>query len=333
MGLEKLGMSLAQRTSAWVKATGKTSILQTKPIQKVPTEGLRLTTLKADIVDLENSFKTKINSLLNDKCIQAGLRSTRLSGMQTEELYHYLKTNSTTKGFEFESFHNDGLQDYIGNKNLDIFKLQKNEINELVEKYLEAENKFYSTLDDLLFPKSTNTEALKLEEQLANMGVSVRLMNNAKMGEGILKACKKMNEAGIKSFPKYRVAVGEPCSMGLPGKHTQEGFVLLGQAGFNSADNVVLDSSIEGITFHETAHVLHKHLKAEHSMPFLMKDNEAFQKINPLLEKEVSIYSKSNINEALSEIFTGLMNGRKFSNKIMQFYKDNGGYITPNLSV
>ena len=30
MGLDKIGTSLAQKTYAWVKASGKTSILQTK---------------------------------------------------------------------------------------------------------------------------------------------------------------------------------------------------------------------------------------------------------------------------------------------------------------
>ena len=32
MGLEKIGMTLAQKTASWVKTASKTSVLQTKPI-------------------------------------------------------------------------------------------------------------------------------------------------------------------------------------------------------------------------------------------------------------------------------------------------------------
>ena len=42
MSLGKIGMSLAQKTSAWVKAAGKTSVLQTKPIQTVNMRGLNM---------------------------------------------------------------------------------------------------------------------------------------------------------------------------------------------------------------------------------------------------------------------------------------------------
>ena len=38
MGLTKLGLNLVQKTSAWVKASGKTSILQTKPTNFNPKE-------------------------------------------------------------------------------------------------------------------------------------------------------------------------------------------------------------------------------------------------------------------------------------------------------
>ena len=59
--------------------------------------------------------------------------------------------------------------------------------------------------------------------------------------------------------------------------------------------------------------------------------NKGFVEIQPLLNKEVSNYARNNINEALSEIFSGLMSSKKFSSKIMEFYKTNGGYIPPNL--
>ena len=42
MWLEKIGLNLAQRTASWVKATGKGSILQTKPINTAELKGIHL---------------------------------------------------------------------------------------------------------------------------------------------------------------------------------------------------------------------------------------------------------------------------------------------------
>lgn len=43
MGLERLGTSFAQRTSGYLKSAGKTSILQTKPINSTELKGLKYT--------------------------------------------------------------------------------------------------------------------------------------------------------------------------------------------------------------------------------------------------------------------------------------------------
>lgn len=325
MSLGKIGMSLAQKTSAWVKAAGKTSVLQTKPIQTVNMRGL-----KYDTLELKNTFETKLKALLDNDCIQAGLSNTCLGSMNKSELYNYLKTRPILKNFPVESFHNDGLMDYIRSKNINIFKASKDEINKLVKKYFEAENKFYTMFDDALFPKSTNANAKKIEQQLEDFGINARLMNNEEIGKDILEACKKMKKAGIKSFPKIRVITNDYSSMGLPAEQVQDGFVFL-SALKGEVRDLCINGGNQGTIFHETAHVIHKHLKAEHSMSLYANSDKAFVEIKPLLTKEVSIYACNNINEALSEIFTGLMSGKKFSSKIMEFYKTNGGYIPPNL--
>lgn len=325
MGLEKIGMSLVQKTSTWAKASGKTSILQTNPMQTVNIRGL-----KSDTLELKNTFEIKLKTLLDDDCIQAGLSRTCLCSMNKSELYNYLKTRPILKNFHCESFHNDGLMEYIRSKNVNIFNASKSEINKFVKKYFEAQNKFYTMFDDSLFPKSTDANAKRLEEQLAGLGINARLMNNEEIGKDILEACKKMKKAGVKSFPKFRVITNDCCSMGLPAEQIQDGFVFLGVLKEGGRD-ICINGSNQGIIFHETAHVIHKHLKAEHSMLLYADSNKGFVEIQPLLNKEVSSYARNNINEALSEIFSGLMSGKKFSSKIMEFYKTNGGYIPPNL--
>lgn len=51
MALGKLGLSLVKKTSAWVKAAGKTSILQTKPINPTKLQSL----VACDTVQLSNT--------------------------------------------------------------------------------------------------------------------------------------------------------------------------------------------------------------------------------------------------------------------------------------
>ncbi len=71
MGLAKLGMSLVQKTSVWVKAAGKTSALQTKPLSSVKKlEGLNLASIKQDIAVFSNKIKAvePYKSLLVREC-------------------------------------------------------------------------------------------------------------------------------------------------------------------------------------------------------------------------------------------------------------------------
>lgn len=66
MGLEKIGMSLAQRTTSFVKASGKTSILQTKPTN---FKNIKFSELKyqqnpdVDKFELTNELQLKGNKL------------------------------------------------------------------------------------------------------------------------------------------------------------------------------------------------------------------------------------------------------------------------------
>lgn len=56
MGLEKVGMTLAQKTASWVKTAGKISVLQTKPINPTQLQGLRFANnLTYDTVQLSNT--------------------------------------------------------------------------------------------------------------------------------------------------------------------------------------------------------------------------------------------------------------------------------------
>ena len=67
MGLGKIGMSLAQKTASWVKAAGKTSVLQTKPINIGTIKELRYShNLTCDTVSLSQSKLQEINKKADD---------------------------------------------------------------------------------------------------------------------------------------------------------------------------------------------------------------------------------------------------------------------------
>ena len=79
MGLEKVGLNLAQKTSAWVKATGKNSILQTKPIK--PTELKDIHFAPKPIGDTV-SFTTKRLQEINKKADDLLAEIKRFSGAE-----------------------------------------------------------------------------------------------------------------------------------------------------------------------------------------------------------------------------------------------------------
>ncbi len=76
MGLEKLGMSLIQKTSAWVKATGKNSILQTKPIKVSELEVFKYSprlaedstkfSIQSNPIDAIYKFKQRFGQFMSD---------------------------------------------------------------------------------------------------------------------------------------------------------------------------------------------------------------------------------------------------------------------------
>ena len=67
MGLEKIGTNIVHQTAAWLKAGGKASILQTKPVQIFNAEGLKyVPKLTQDLVQI-SSHSSPIDAIYNFK--------------------------------------------------------------------------------------------------------------------------------------------------------------------------------------------------------------------------------------------------------------------------
>ena len=134
-----------------------------------------------------------------------------------------------------------------------------------------------------------------------------------------------MRKAGIKDFPNIRIEAQttSSCSIGLADKNIKEGYVILGTYK-NPSDKIYVNDTLEGTIYHETAHCLNNHFNASDSMLCFNKQDEYFKSVKEILKKYVSVYASNNPNEACSEIFCGLLSGKKYPKEvidILEHYK------------
>lgn len=102
MGLEKLGLSLAQKTSVWVKNVGKTNILQSKPINLTKLQNSHLAPdLAFDTIQLTN------NSYISESFVKS---LTQMKGKDNIETATLIKNAILKK---------------MGYKNPELLKLEK----------------------------------------------------------------------------------------------------------------------------------------------------------------------------------------------------------------
>lgn len=317
-----------KKTPVWVKACGKTSILQTKTIKPIELKGLKFAPLEKDTVEITNILSKGLKNLRNNECIQAATERVNFLQQSDDKILQLIKEKKTNafRDFDAETFHNDGLLSFIRTKEKDVLNIPKEKMNKYVEQYINAELQFYKYFDDMLFPVSSNKKVLEIEQKLAKMGIDARLTNHEKEAKDIYKACRKMKEAGIENLPKIRLQTHRVCSMGLGSKNPKDGYIILGDTPSPHKDGFVVNSSMEGIVYHETAHVLNSHLKASESMRSYNKSDDFFQTMENNLKNAVSVYSANNPNEACSEIFAGIMSGKKYPKEIIEVLEHYKGY-------
>ncbi len=207
-------------------------------------------------------------------------------------------------------------------KNVDLFsvvysdaKEYKDLFDEIGKDKAKLQADFVRTFDEILFPKSTNPEAIQIEQELTDMGIDARLTDHVESGRAILNACKKMKEAGVKEFPKYRVSLlNEPDNFAIPTENINEGYVV-----FNDINETLNNCEVgyfstptpEGIVYHETAHCLNNHLVGWNTTTNAMETNT-----KRMLFDNVSKYSAMSPSEAGSELFAGMMEGKTYSKEI-----------------
>lgn len=335
MGKSDLVINIGEHCATYLKNCCRATHMQTKPLLNIDPSKLKYAPLAKDTVQLSNCLENGLKALRSNECIKAATERIRFLDLPDDEIIKLIKQGKCSefqKYFDHESFHNGGLMDFLRSKNFNILNGSKDTLNKYVKEYFDAELEFYRYFDDVLFPVSTNKKVLEIEKKLSKMGIDARLTNHEEEAEQIYTACKKMKEAGINDIPKIRIEAlnHSPCSMGIPANNPKDGYVLLGfgkNSNYENA-NFLVNPTPEGITYHETAHVLNKHFKASDSMLLHTRADSYFQSMKEKLKELVSVYSANNPNEACSEIFTGLMSGKKYPKEIIELLEHYKGYKT-----
>lgn len=332
MGLQKVAFNfMVERGGKLAK-----SLLCTKPQKAVTSiQGLKYKPLYCNVTDFSNITIAKIKNLHKGDFYKAmtdkgWMPEMPIFNMPENKLLKAMKNNdyeTIQKHFDFEVLANDGFMSYLKQKGYSkgAWTIDKNILNKLWSEFVNYENEFYKIFDKYLFPVSKNKKCFEVEQKLSSMGISVRLTEHENMADDIYNACLKMKNAGIKNIPNIRV---EPknttnCCMGLPNKNTKDGYVFIGGMREN-ANSIIVSDTLEGLVYHETAHCLNNHLQCINSMSCFTEQDQYFQGVKEILKKYVSIYSANNPNEAASEIFCGMMLGKKYPKEvinILDFYK------------
>lgn len=345
MGLEKLGMSLAQRTYAWVKATGKNSILQTKPIKPTELTVLRSQArLNKDTVCFSNSLRNNLNLLKSDELvnytISRGGSNCEILKLGDDEILNIIKNGNITSSQREQLIHllngelkGDFTSYLLTKKGINIFEASP----EIIDKYGEIANmariKFIKVFDDLLFPKSKNSSVINFENKLANLGVDARLTDHIEEAEIIYISYKNMYDKGIREFPKVRFSLEKNgINEAIPNKLPSEGYVIytdcLLSEGKNANKGWFANPTPEGIVYHEAGHILNNMGYSKTALGNIDEYRKNAIAIN--IPEKVSEYSYCP-DEFGAEVFSGLMAGKIYPQEIMQVYNSYNGYIPPLL--
>lgn len=191
-------------------------------------------------------------------------------------------------------------------------------------------SKVICILDDLVTPKSKKIEVLEIEKNFKDNGIDVNFADNIHFANAAKKVLSEMLDFKIKLPKVIRLSnmhrnsssLGE--NIDVSGSiENKEGILL-----FNNKHDWTLpsmskrdfaDGTIMGIINHEHGHFL----RSKTEKKFLSESELAYIKNN------VSKYATEYVDgrEFVAEVYSGIMAGKKYDSKIMELYRDYGGYV------
>jgi len=195
----------------------------------------------------------------------------------------------------------------------------------------------------LCLEKSINPEVIKLEQQMQNMGFCANFADNLEAAKIITKCYENLSQKGYK-LPKEVLLM-------IPEKEAIQGFRPFARKGLELETPIIFNKdfwhgknkgcflpgikhnatdSPEGIVYHEIGHFLHEKTRLDPGVAIKIWKEKANDGYDIELAKEVGYYAMTGDKfnrgeEFIAEVFAGLMDGKKYSKKVMNLYNLLGG--------
>ena len=197
-------------------------------------------------------------------------------------------------------------------------------------------------------PFSTKTEVALIEKSLAQKGVFARFKNDIELAEVVQSALAKVETAGFK-LPKYIILDGSKKTEGkvlqFRSKNASESPLFLSknyisqrrmeieankQAFEKHGINVTSTDSMDGIVCHEIIHWQHFHNAPDKKTCEKIWKTVNEKKVVP--EVSFSVLQDKAGKEFVAEVGAGLLNGKTYSDYVMDIYKQLKGPMPKSLS-
>ncbi|MBQ8635848.1 hypothetical protein IJ425_06830 [bacterium] len=205
---------------------------------------------------------------------------------------------------------------------------------------------FAGPISSILTKKSTIAEVIELEEKMKKMGYNANFSNNLEAAEIITRAYETLTKKGIRMPNDIQLMI--PANEGvlgfrpyaIKGKEFEtpilfnknlgkkNGNVPFALAKLGIKHNAT--DSPESVVYHEVGHFLHDFSKKsiDESVEIWKKYAKGGYDLD--LAKEVGYYAMTGDRygmgkEYVAEVFAGLMDGKHYSDRVMEIYHKLGG--------
>ena len=196
-------------------------------------------------------------------------------------------------------------------------------------------------------PFSAKQEVAIIEQRLAQQGVFARFKNDLELATVVESGLTKAKKSGFE-LPKYMIINGQKKAMGsvmhFSRKNASEAPIFLSenyisqqkieleinkQTYATHAINKTSTNSMDGIVCHEITHWLH-----HHDMPDKKTCENIWKTVNEkkvVPEVSFSILQDKAGKEFVAEVGAGLMDGKTYSDYVMDIYKQLKGPMPKSL--
>lgn len=340
----------------------KKDIFETKVINKKAQ--IRLNANSTDYTDFESKMNTIINNFCKESLKNENKISVRFDNInELKEKLKPILAESAFKPIEslktsediFATLKNNftWMSKFDSKERSTLIKLAKEngitpEIEKAYNKYLCEEAESYKKILRVINPKSKNSEVLKIEEELNNLGIKeVNFADDIEQARNVKEAVKNLIKAKIPLPDSITVSPFLPQGYGgmaLPGNGNN--LVILSNSIINNNSKMInyiktipefKNSPIEyqnkylnlALNHQSTQNVSHNfyHEIGHLFQNSIKNENVQLSAAEKEISKSISTYGSSDINEFVPEVFAKLISGQQISKEQADLYLKLDGLL------